>query len=190
MMDGDTATGDLRSDHQLILTVLGALDGILTAETVHTQLDFRALRDCITFFRLFADACHHGKEEDLLFPELVERGLPEDAGPIAVMLEDHRRGRAFVARMAESIDAAAAGDVAATAVLRDAAVAYLDLLRAHIGKEDFVLFEMADGMVTGSACRTLCDQYAVVCGRRFEGHTKEELEVLAGTLADRYPGFR
>ncbi|HZD23000.1 MAG TPA: hemerythrin domain-containing protein [Acidimicrobiia bacterium] len=189
MINTDTATGDLRDDHQLILTVLGALDGILSAETPHTTLDFEGLRDCITFFRLFTDACHHGKEEDLLFPRLTERGLSGEAGPITAMLEDHRMGRAYVGQMADSIDEAEAGDIGATSVLREAALSYLDLLRAHIGKEDYALFPMADEMVTGSACRTLCEDYALVCTRRFEGRTEDELKNLASSLADRYPAF-
>lgn len=181
-----SATGELRDDHQLILKVLDALDSILTAETAHTELDFGGLRDCITFFRLFADACHHGKEEDLLFPRLVEEGLPGDSGPIAALLEDHELGRSHVATMANSIDAAEAGDVAATNALRDAALAYLDLLRDHIAKEDFGVFEMADGMLVGEACRSLCDSYAVVCSRKFDGRTLDDLENLANAVSDRY----
>ena len=32
-------------------------------------------RKAIEFFRTFADGCHHGKEEDCLFPKLQERGI-------------------------------------------------------------------------------------------------------------------
>lgn len=38
---------------------------------------------------------------------------------------------------------------------------------------------MADEMVTGSACRMLCEECAPVSSRRFEGRTEEELEQLA-----------
>ena len=41
------------------------------------------------FFREFADRCHHAKEEDLFFPLLKERGIPEEGGPIGVMLHEH-----------------------------------------------------------------------------------------------------
>lgn len=48
---------------------------------------------------------------------------------------------------------------------------------------------MADEMVTGSACRMLCEECAPVCSRRFEGRTEEELEQLARSLANRHPAF-
>jgi len=174
----DTATGMLRDEHQLILSVVDVLDETLNKST----LDFDVIDRCISFFRLFADACHHGKEEDLLFPELIEQGMPGDAGPIAVMLAEHVQGRLFVRGMAEAMAGARAGDETAATSLRDSAHDYIDLIRPHIGKEDNILFEMADGMVVGDACRLLCDRYDVVCQRRFEGKTKDDLEAIAASL--------
>ena len=46
----------------------------------------------MTFFRVFAGAFHHEREEVVLFPALIrDAGLPADRGPIAVILDDHRR---------------------------------------------------------------------------------------------------
>ncbi len=35
----------------------------------------------VDFIRNFADRCHHGKEEDNLFPAMEKRGIPRQAGP-------------------------------------------------------------------------------------------------------------
>ncbi len=66
-----------------------------------------------------------------------------------------------------------------------AARGYIDLIRGHILKEDNILFEMADQAVRGSACDRLCGGYGAVCARRFEGHSKEELQALAGSIRER-----
>jgi hemerythrin-like domain-containing protein len=162
----DTATGVLRAEHQLILEVASVLERAIDGGGT----DGEALGDSVAFFRLFADACHHGKEEDLLFPALQAEGMPAEVGPIAVMLEEHRIGREFVGRMAESLPAA---ETAAGAEFTDAARGYIDLIRAHIAKE--------------AACKELCSRYDEVCARRFEGRTLEELEGLAESLRGRYP---
>ena len=175
-------TAVLRDEHQLILKVAGHLDGMLAKDSVDDGLDYDTVSRCITFFRLFADACHHGKEEDLLFPGLVAEGMPKDSGPIAVMLYEHDLGRAFVRDMASNIEAAKAGDEAAGSGLREAAQGFIELIVAHISKEDNVLFNMADGMITGSACSTLCARYDEVCSRRFEGKSKADLERLADEI--------
>ncbi len=64
----------------------------------------------------------------------------------------------------------------------------IDLIRAHIGKEDHVLFEMADRMIDAGRCRAPCQAYEGVCRRRFEGCTVAELEAILERLLERYPG--
>jgi len=183
--NGSTSTGVLRDEHRLILEVAHTLDGMLEDESNGVPLDYDAVARCITFFRLFADACHHGKEEDLLFPELEKAGLPHDSGPIAVMLYEHEQGRVFVRAMAASIDGARAGNEAEAAALRSGAEGFIALITAHIGKENDVLFNMADGMIVGPDCAELCSQYDATCSRRFEGKSKEDLEALAQEILTR-----
>ena len=185
MAESRTPTDMLREEHQLILKILDVVQSLLEKGDAG-EWDFDAWDDCVAFFRLFADACHHGKEEDLLFPELEARGMPRDGGPIAVMLLEHKQGRALVAQMAGALQDARSGEIEPLKRLEHAARAYLELLRAHIYKEDNVLFNMADSMVEKPACQKLCAQYDVVCARHFEGNTKEELEALAGNLLDRF----
>ena len=174
-----TATSMLRDEHQLILEVAHALAKMLRADREGTPLDLDAVSRCTTFFRLFADACHHGKEEDLLFPGLVAEGIPRDVGPIAVMLYEHEQGRTLVQAMVASLDGARAGDEQAGVDLREAAGGFISLITSHIGKEDNILFNMADGLIVGVNCRELCAGYDDVCARNFEGQTKEDLERLA-----------
>jgi hemerythrin-like domain-containing protein len=180
--DTSSPTKVLREEHQLILKVAHRLESMLEEASDSGALDYRTVARCITFFRLFADACHHGKEEDLLFPGLEAEGMPQDSGPIAVMLYEHEQGRAFVRAMAASVDAAKEGDPVASTDLREAAQGFIELIVAHIAKEDGVLFNMADGMIGGSACRTLCARYDEVCSRRFEGQSKDDLERLAAKI--------
>jgi hemerythrin-like domain-containing protein len=54
------------------------------------------------FLQQFADQCHHAKEEDIFFPVLKQRGIPEQGGPIGVMLHEHVLGRDCVGRMREA----------------------------------------------------------------------------------------
>lgn len=188
MPASDTPTGLLREQHQQILKVADILERLLDAGTPEALADPDAVADCITFIRLFADALHHGKEEDLLFPALVASGLPKEEGPIAVMLHEHALGRAFARAMASELPAARSGDAGAVARLAEAGRGYVELIRDHILKEDEVLFEMADQMIDAPACRRLCAAYDGVCRHRFDGRTVGELEAILARLLERYPG--
>jgi hemerythrin-like domain-containing protein len=183
----DTPTRILRYQHRNILKVADVLEEILAREPEPGVFDFDALAECVSFIRLYADALHHGKEEALLFPELEQRGMPHDAGPIAVMLHEHRLGRAYAKAMGDALPGARKGDGEATRALVSAARGYVDLIRAHIMKEDNILFNMADQLIDEPACRALCTAYDGVCARHFEGHTVAELEAILARLLEEYP---
>ncbi len=179
-MNRHRTTAVLRQEHRRILEVVGALERLLGVRP--QPLDLGAIDKCVRFFRLFADACHHGKEEDLLFPELEARGMPRDSGPIAVMLHEHRLGRELVSTMADAMDGAGRDDDSSTRRLVTAGRDYIDLMRGHIMKEDGVLFEMADRMVDAQACQRLCAAYDTVCASTFDGCSKAQLEALADDI--------
>ena len=96
------------------------------------------------FFQQFADQCHHAKEEDVFFPVLKERGIPEQGGPIGVMLHEHDLGRDCVARMREASQAQPFD----ARKFAEAARQYIPLLRQHIFKENNVLFHMAEKVMS------------------------------------------
>lgn len=187
MGDEGSATGVLREEHQRILMVMGVLGRLLDAGAKRGVWDFDAMGDCVMFFRLFADACHHGKEEDLLFPELEARGIPREGGPIGVMLYEHQLGRQFVRAMKDALGPASGGDTEALSRLVEAGRGFIDLLTQHIHKEDHILFSMADRVMDRTACMGLCRKYDEVCGREFEGNTKAALEDIAARLEAKSP---
>lgn len=96
------------------------------------------------FFQQFADKCHHTKEEDVFFPVLKQRGIPEQGGPIGVMLHEHVLGRDCVGRMLE----ASQDEPFDARKFAAAAKQYIPLLRQHIYKENNVLFRMAERVMS------------------------------------------
>lgn len=137
----------LRAEHEVILNVLECLE-VVAAKAVRTRsLDLQSAEEILDFLRVFADQCHHGKEEGALFPALGRKGMPTHVGPVAVMLSEHEQGRAEIARLANAIQRSKAGDDGCVDEFATHARAYVELLRDHIAKENNVLFPMAEGML-------------------------------------------
>ncbi len=103
--------------------------------------------EALDFFRNFADGCHHAQEENLLFPRMKERGVPERGGPIGVMLHEHDQGRAYLKGVRENLAAAERGSEEARRLVFENARGYIALLRQHIFKEDNILFRMAQAVL-------------------------------------------
>jgi len=133
------ATDELSKEHK---TILNGLEILKCAATAVKHRESGAIADAemiLEFFKTFVDRCHHVKEETALFPKLVSAGMPLSEGPLAVMLEEHDRGRTLLRNMEQSLLDAHFENF-------DLYVhCYCDLLRKHIDKEDNVLFGLAEG---------------------------------------------
>lgn len=132
------ATDLLKADHTIIKGALRGLRAMLERDDV----DVATLRDMVTFSQTFVDRCHHGKEEECLFPCLQERGVLNEGGPIGVMLMEHKIGRKLVKQIDEAVTAYEADRVGREVVLTHVDD-YVNLLEGHIFKEDNILFAMA-----------------------------------------------
>jgi len=143
---GHAPTQILVEEHTLILQALDALERKIAQVESGAPADPAYFQKAVEFLRTFADKCHHGKEEHLLFKTMVERGFPREAGPIAVMLHEHDVGRAFVRGIAEAA-ASPVVDGAAVRRMIENGRGFIQLLRAHIDKENTILFPMADNVL-------------------------------------------
>ena len=170
------ATAILREEHETILKILGATEE--AARRIHSggSVYPETLNGLIEFFRLFADVCHHGKEEELLFPFLEKRGMPRAGGPIGVMLHEHEEGRALVRNMAEAADACNWGEDSQKQFAH-AARRYSELLRQHIAKENDILFVMAEKMLTAEEQEKLAADFEKVEVENLGMGTLEHLHV-------------
>ncbi len=143
-----TATTALRLEHERILAVIACLRAACRSAQASGRIDAETFRQAIDFIRGYADAWHHAKEEEHLFPALVAMGLPREGGPVGVMLHEHELGRAHARAMADNLDAAADGHAAAVDAVIRHGVGYAELLEGHIRKENGILFEMADRILS------------------------------------------
>lgn len=162
-----TATEVLRHEHKIILKVLDAVQREAQAIAKIGKLDVEKLDKILDFFRVFVDQCHHGKEEEYLFPTMGKRGFPADKGPIPVMLHEHEVGRTMVKATSEALSLVRQGDAEAKKAVATHLTNLAEHLQSHIAKENEVLFPMADKVFTPE------DQQALVAS--FEKHEAEEI---------------
>ena len=154
-----SATAILRKEHDAILRMLGATDVLAERMANGERVAPETLSELLEFFRLFADRCHHGKEEDLLFPLLKSKGIPEQGGPLGVMLFEHEEGRSLLRQMELSAEAYARGVPEAAGRWARAARDYVALLSLHIVKENNVLFLIAERLLTEAEQQALAEAF-------------------------------
>jgi hemerythrin-like domain-containing protein len=176
------ATEILRKEHDTILKMLDALDQTSQQLLGGNPVQPSALQGLLEFFQLFADRCHHGKEEDLLFPLLERRGIPRDGGPIGVMLHEHDHGRELIREMGAAASEYEREPQAAGRRWAQASGVYSQLLREHILKENNILFCIAEQILTPDEQISLAADFEKAEIEKMGAGTHESLHARVGQL--------
>jgi hemerythrin-like domain-containing protein len=166
-----TATQNLEDDHIHVLK----LTDVMEAVTISDTPDADHIGDIVDIIRNFADGLHHAKEENLFFPALENKGFSPQQGPVAVMLHEHVEGRNFVKGIADNLELLKNGNKSAVDDIYFNMRGYADFLRNHIGKENNILFRMADKVLSEGEQHHLLSQFDEI-----------EKDRPAGTRAEDY----
>jgi len=173
----NTATQNLENDHVYILRLTEVMEKMV----LKFATDLSDMELMVKLIQQYADGFHHAKEENLLFPLMLEKGFSNEQGPISVMLQDHAQGRNFVKGMVAEITRYKAGDDSVLPELYRNMQGYVDLLRAHIGKENNVLFRMADRVLSPAEQEHLLSEFATMEEKNFgKGKVQEFITEIEG----------
>ncbi|MEO9276286.1 MAG: hemerythrin domain-containing protein [Nitrososphaera sp.] len=180
------STVSLKKDHVLIEKVLKSMWATIPILKSGNKIPEPILNQVIDFTKNFTDICHHGKEENSLFTELEKKGMPRNAGPIAVMLMEHEVTRKLASRMESSSKTyLSSGD--STQLITDMQE-YINHVVQHLWKENNRLFEMAEMALRNDVDhinKSLEDVEKIKL--KEIGKTREHYEKFAEEFAKQFP---
>ena len=142
---------ELRSDHQNILKHIDDLEAVINQPTINHA----KIKEFLHFTETFAEP-HHQKEEQVLFPALEKKGIPNEGGPIGMMLIEHATKRDYLVKMKEALQENN------NIKLKENTQAMISLLRDHIYKEDSILYPCAQDVLTKEELASLASQCAKI----------------------------
>lgn len=125
------ALGTLLEEHEIILKAINVLTSSVKSIQEGKEPKPKFFEGILDVIKNFADKCHHGKEEGVLFPMINDKDVRQ-AKIVSLFLEDHEKGRAFVRALAEAV-----GKNDATGIIKNAN-GYANLLPLHIKKENAI----------------------------------------------------
>lgn len=173
-----SAVSILSGEHRVILQLLEVLQRVAVVTRACGKIPDLHARQVLEVLRTFADTCHHGKEEQILFPAL--EALVPGFGPTQVMRAEHVDGRIHIKAMGAAVESGKPGAYV------QHALAYVELLRQHIDKEDGILFRMAQAMLSHTQDEELIAEFRRAEHDDMGSGTHERMLGIADALADAY----
>jgi hemerythrin-like domain-containing protein len=178
---------ELRMEHEAVTLTLRVLEEI--CRRMERQGDpgvGDAVTQLLEFFSVFVDKCHHGKEEELLFPALEQVGVRVEGGPIGVLLKEHQQGRECVRKMKASFSEYRPGEPASSVGFCQDAREYVALLGQHIEKENNVLFPLAERELSEAKQAELSDGFERIENEKIGVGRHEQFHQMLDNLKGLY----
>jgi hemerythrin-like domain-containing protein len=127
----------LMIEHRLIERMIAVMRRRAAMMAESKTADVRFIDAAVDFVRTYADRCHHGKEENILFRDLAKKPLADEHRRVVDELTaDHVFGRTTTGRLVAARERYAAGDPGALAEILDCLRTLGDFYPKHIEKED------------------------------------------------------
>lgn len=129
--------GPLMIEHRLIERMIEVMRRQLQKWEGGEKADPSFIETAVGFIKTYADRCHHGKEEDILFRELKKKSISGDLRRIMEeLVEEHRWGRKTTGKLVEANEAYRKGNGKALPTILECVKALVDFYPKHIEKED------------------------------------------------------
>jgi len=103
----------------------------------------------VDFIRVYADKCHHGKEEDILFRDLQKKNLSDEHKRIMdELIQEHQQARKTVSEMVEAKQRYIQGNKEMLPIIINSIEFMTDFYPKHMEKEDKHFFLPCMGYFT------------------------------------------
>jgi len=127
----------LMIEHRLIERMLAVARRELERFNREKRLDPPFVRELVDFIRTYADRCHHGKEEDILFRDLAHKELTAELrATTEELVREHQWARGQTRELAEANERYAGGDEGSFVTVLARLNALSEFYPKHIEKED------------------------------------------------------
>jgi hemerythrin-like domain-containing protein len=141
MNESSLPIAPLTAEHRLTERMISVMQWrVADMESVGT-VDIGFIDAAVEFLRTYADRCHHGKEEDILFRELARKPLSaEHRRMLDELVADHVFARTTTGRLVEARNRYAAGEASALDDLAACLHMFVEFYPKHIAKEEHWFF--------------------------------------------------
>jgi hemerythrin-like domain-containing protein len=129
--------GPLMIEHRLIEKMIAAMGRELERMEREQTANPALIEAIVDFIRTYADRCHHGKEEDILFRELGHKNLSEEHRRIMQeLVDEHVQARDKTRSLVEAKDLYMQGQSSALDRMAETMRFLVEFYPKHIEKED------------------------------------------------------
>lgn len=152
--------GPLMTEHRLIERMIRLFAKELETIEKENVVDLNFIETAVDFIQMYADRCHHGKEEDILFKELEKKEITSEHKKImSELIEEHKMARDMVDKLLKAKKMYLDGNKDAVHIITENIHWLINFYPEHITKEDKRFFIPVMSYFTKDEQKSMLDEF-------------------------------
>lgn len=172
--------GILCDEHRNIEKLLNILDRELTVFDRSERPDYEILQAVISYFQSYPDKCHHPKEDAII--RILKERNPDAAAQAATIEQEHKGEAGLLQRFATIIERVQLEQELPRQTFHNAMREFIDYQRAHIEKEERLLFPAAEAALLPADWAVLGERMECRKDPLFDAAAEEKFRALRQRL--------
>jgi len=147
----------IKEDHEYIIKSLAILQKIFMEPELSVIINKIDLSECIKFNTVFTCMYHNGKEDAILFTNLLDKGAAIIGNEIKSLSAEHQLCSKYIKNLQDLFPDNPYELISPRFIT--GIVGYINHMESHIKKESGTLFTIIDHYLSDSEQERICDQF-------------------------------
>jgi hemerythrin-like domain-containing protein len=179
-------TDNLITEHKEICELLNIMSVI--AENIKSKDVFypNDVDEIIDSMIILLDKSHHGKEEDVFYPELILSGILKEKAPLSINNNEHMLAKRYLNEISSCVVNCKIGIDFSGELLADSLANCVDVIHNHIQREEEIVFPLANEAFSIEKQNEIYKKFEDIEQKNIRHNFNDHLNKLVNNLNNKY----
>lgn len=179
-------TDNLIIEHREISELLNIMSVI--ADNIKSKDVFypNDIDEIIDYLIILLDKSHHGKEEEVFYPELILSGIPKEKAPLSIINYEHMLAKRYLNEISSCVVNCKIGIDFSGELLADSLTNYVVVIQNHIQREEEIVFPLANEAFSIEKQNEIAQKFEEIEQKNITRNFNEHYNRLLNKLNNKY----
>jgi len=182
-----TPTENLINEHKKINELLDIMSKIALKIKSKDVFYPNDVEEVVKYLINIIENSHHGKEDDVFYPELISSGIPKETAPLSIINYEHLISVNYLKDISSCVVNCKIGNDFSGELLADSLTNYVIAIKNHIQREEEIVFPIANEVFSIEKQNEILQRFEVIEQKYISNSFNDQFDKLLNKFKNKYP---
>jgi len=182
-----TPTENLINEHKKINELLDIMSKIALKIKSKDVFYPNDVEEVVKYLINIIENSHHGKEDDVFYPELISSGIPKETAPLSIINYEHLISVNYLKDISSCVVNCKIGNDFSGELLADSLTNYVIAIKNHIQREEEIVFPIANEVFSIEKQNEILQRFEVIEQKYISNSFNDQFDELLNKFKNKYP---